>query len=178
LRAGNFIEPACAVNGLNPATFYRWLKEGEDRYDPDTGACVYRAPKAKREFRKAVESAQSQPEVLLVNRTYRDAIGAPVTCGADIVVVCPCGCGHRFAVKCENTLHVDADQRAREFLLSRKFPDRWGNRERIEHSAPGGGPIAHTVKTVRFGGRYRQDGKLSVPADPAADAATPRKPDA
>jgi hypothetical protein len=173
LRAGNFIEPVCAVNGIDDSTFRRWMTMGADTPERK-GRQPYRT------FRAAVIAAQAIPEVALVNRTYTEAMGIPKTCGKRHVVRCPCGCGTDVTIECDHTLYVDADSRSREFLLSRKFPDRWGAKDRLEHSGPGGGPIQTAVKHVRFGGRYRKDGGLQAPADPAAKpaAAAESKPQA
>jgi len=43
--------------------------------------------------------------------------------------------------------------------LERKFPQKWGRKERLEHVGTDGGPIQ--VATIRFGGRY----KPPVPAE-------------
>ena len=48
----------------------------------------------------------------------------------------------------------DGSWQARAWRLERKFPHRWGRRERTEHTGADGGPVA--VK-VTFGGRYKPD---------------------
>ena len=49
--------------------------------------------------------------------------------------------------------------------LERRFPQRWGRREVVEHAGEGGGPIG--VRVV-FGGRYKPDGALDSTKDTAS----------
>lgn len=53
LQAGNYQDVACRFAGIAPATFYRWMEQGED---PDADP-IYG------EFREAVERAKSVAEV-------------------------------------------------------------------------------------------------------------------
>lgn len=55
IRAGNYRETAARYGGISPATFYRWLERGER---------ARRGP--FREFREAVERAESEAEVRYV----------------------------------------------------------------------------------------------------------------
>lgn len=50
LRAGNYIETACAYAGIGTTTYFRWLKEAE----------ADDAPEHLRELRESVESARAQ----------------------------------------------------------------------------------------------------------------------
>ena len=53
LRAGNYIETACAFAGIAPATYYRWVAESEQ--DDASELLV--------EFREAVKRARADAEV-------------------------------------------------------------------------------------------------------------------
>ena len=57
IRAGNYAEPSARAAGISPATFYRWLKAGEEA---KSGAC--------REFYEGVKQAEAQAEVEIVAR--------------------------------------------------------------------------------------------------------------
>ena len=55
LKAGNYIDAACAWAGIGENTYYTWMKKGED------------AKSGKyREFRESVKEAKAQAEVILV----------------------------------------------------------------------------------------------------------------
>lgn len=65
LRAGNYVETACALAGVHPSTFYRWIERADDeKSDPKF-----------REFRDAVTRARAEAEarnVALVQRAASD----------------------------------------------------------------------------------------------------------
>jgi transposase len=55
IRAGNYAEPAARSAGISPATYYRWLRRGEE------ASCgIYR------DFYEAVRRAESEAEVYAV----------------------------------------------------------------------------------------------------------------
>lgn len=70
VQAGNYIETACVAAGIGRRTFYRWWKrgnpDGEDAED-----------ERFRQFRQAVEEAQSIGEARLVNLIRAEASNDP-----------------------------------------------------------------------------------------------------
>ncbi len=58
------------------------------------------------------------------------------------------------------------DWRAAAWRLSRKYPDRWGERQRLEHSGPDGGPIETKQETGVV---------MLPPEDPVDDGAETRE---
>lgn len=63
LRAGNYIETACAYAGIGTTTYYRWMEQAED----DKADDIYR------EFRDAVAQARAESEVRNVALVQRAA---------------------------------------------------------------------------------------------------------
>jgi transposase len=63
IRAGNYAEPAARSAGISPATYYRWLKRGEE-----ASRGIYRA------FHDAVRRAEAEAEVHAV-AVIRRAMG-------------------------------------------------------------------------------------------------------
>lgn len=59
IRAGNWIETCCDYVGINPDTYYEWMKRGEKTGD---GNAIYR------EFRAAVLEARASAEIESVAR--------------------------------------------------------------------------------------------------------------
>lgn len=55
IRAGNYIETACAYAGINPSTFYRWLEKGEKSSREDF-----------RNFARQVREAMAEAEIVSV----------------------------------------------------------------------------------------------------------------
>jgi hypothetical protein len=63
LRAGNYIDVACAYAGIGTSTYYRWMQRA---LDPD-------APDIYREFREAVQRARAEAEIRNVGLIQRAA---------------------------------------------------------------------------------------------------------
>lgn len=63
LRAGNYIETACALAGIHPSTYYRWIERGNDP----------KAPAKFREFREAATRARAEAEARNVAIVQRAA---------------------------------------------------------------------------------------------------------
>ena len=137
IQGGNYIETASAFAGIGKTALYEWLKRG--------GAELARVAKSARlrvlaseliyvEFTNAVEEALAQSElhdVLIIQRAAS---------GYDVLVT-------KEVLDKDGNVHVlstnshEFDWRASAWRLERKFPDRWGRRERTELSGPDGGPI-------------------------------------
>ena len=152
LAAGAYIETACAYVGLGTTTFYRWMQQGEQaEHDlahmpllddiPDNvpederarllrerrraWAAKARADKPYREFREAVTRASARAEVTALAAVRTAALRAE-----QAVVV-------RKAGGVEEVITVpDYGTRTRAAIefLKRRFPDRWTDRQRVEHA--------------------------------------------
>lgn len=102
IRAGNYIETAAALAGINKSTLYAWLKRGAaemDRLQNDPKAKPKKSELPFLDFSNAVDIALAEAE----NRDV-EAINAAV---------------------------MD-DWRAAAWRLERKFPDRWGRKDRLQ----------------------------------------------
>lgn len=118
IKAGNYIETACAYVGIDKSTFYDWLKRGareKQRLAQNPRARIRKKEEPYVEFSNAVEKALAEAEV-------RDVaiIGKAAT---------------------ENW-------QAAAWRLERKFPERWGRKDRfaLEHTGKDGGPIETSHK--------------------------------
>jgi transposase len=60
VRAGNYPEAAARAAGISPATYYRWMKEGEKA-----------SRGIKREFHDAIRQAEAEVEVEIVARILK-----------------------------------------------------------------------------------------------------------
>ena len=118
IRSGNYIETACAYTGINKSTFYLWLKRGAREKDR-----VANNPRAKiRKNEKKYVDFSNAVEKALAHAEIRDVaiIGKA----------------------------AEKEWQAAAWRLERKFPDRWGRKDKysLEHSGKDGGPIetSHT----------------------------------
>lgn len=118
IRSGNYIETACAFVGINKTTFYDWLKRGAREKDR-----VERNPRAKvrKSERKYVEFSNAI-EKALAHAEIRDVaiIGKA----------------------------AEKEWQAAAWRLERKFPDRWGRKDKysLEHTGKDGGAIETSQK--------------------------------
>ena len=120
LRAGAYIETACALAGVSKVSLYAWLKKGNDKPNSIYG-----------EFLNAVDKAQAEAEMRdLINidnsamgRKYeyeRDANGKLVmNQNGDPILI---------------TQGQQASWQASAWRLERKHPKKWGRLDRIETS--------------------------------------------
>ncbi len=109
LQVGSYIEPACRHAGISVATFYIWMRHGEDVRDqleqrrelgePDPRPNADEAPFLQ--FLEAMESAMAHAEI---RATTQIALA-----GAE-------------------------EWRAAAHLLERRHPERWGRKDRTEMS--------------------------------------------
>lgn len=118
IRSGNYIETACAYVGINKSTFYDWLKRGAREKDR-----LAKNPRAKvRKSEKPFVDFSNAIEKALAHAEIRDVaiIGKA----------------------------AEENWQAAAWRLERKFPDRWGRKDKyaLEHSGKDGGPIetSHT----------------------------------
>jgi transposase len=104
LRAGNYIETACAFVDVDKASLYAWLKRGNRQ---KTG--IYR------DFLNATEKAIAEAEI------------------RDLEVI-----------------RKDGAWQGAAWRLERKFPDKWGRRDRHELTGKDGGPIELTPFVIEL----------------------------
>lgn len=118
LRAGNYLETAAAYAGVDKATLHRWLKRGRAEMDRVEGSI------GKAKIRKA-----EQPFVDFCNSVEKALSEGEVR---DLIII---------------SNAAKTDWKAAAWKLERKFPDKWGRKERVEanlhHSGKDGGPIKH-----------------------------------
>ena len=113
IRSGNYIETACAFVGINKSTFYDWLKRGAREKDR-----LEKNPRARiRKSEKIYVEFSNAVEKALAHAEIRDVaiIGKA----------------------------AEENWKAAAWRLERKFPERWGRKEKysLEHSGIAGGPI-------------------------------------
>jgi len=118
IKSGNYIETACAYVGINKSTFYEWLKRGAREKDR-----VAKNPRAK--VRKS-----EQPYVDFSNAVEKALAQAEIR---DVAIIGKA---------------AEENWQAAAWRLERKFPERWGRKEKysLEHTGKDGGPIetSHT----------------------------------
>ena len=117
IRSGNYIETACAYVGINKTTFYDWMKKGAREKDR-----VEKEPKAR--VRK-----EMKPFVELSNAIEKALAHAEIR---DVAII---------------GKSAETNWQAAAWRLERKFPDKWGRKDRqyLEHSGKNGEPIETRV---------------------------------
>lgn len=101
IRAGNYIETACAYVGINKTTFYDWLKRGareKERLAKNPNARPKKSEQPFVELSNAVEKALAQAEI------------------RDVAIIGKA---------------AEENWQAAAWRLERKFPERWGRKERL-----------------------------------------------
>lgn len=119
IKTGNYIETACAFVGINKSTFYDWLKRGAREKQR-----LEKNPRAKIKKSEAVYVEFSNAiEKALAQAEIRDVaiIGKA----------------------------AESNWQAAAWRLERKYPERWGRKDRIEHTGKDGGPI-ETSQTTKL----------------------------
>lgn len=136
IRGGNYIETAAAMTGVGKSTVYGWLKLGADASRKlDKGLDITEHEAKCRAFSDAVVQAQAQSEALDVAM-----LGALGRGGRKVVHVTEKrDKNNRVVEKVTRTETLPPSERALQWRLERRFPDRWGRK--VELSGPNGGPI-------------------------------------
>ena len=121
IKSGNYIETACAYVGINKSTFYEWLKRGAREKDR-----VAKNPRAK--VRKS-----EKPYVDFHNAVEKALAQAEIR---DVAIIGKA---------------AEENWQAAAWRLERKFPERWGRKDRfaLEHMGKDGGPI-ETIHTEQI----------------------------
>ncbi|WP_373896370.1 hypothetical protein [Virgibacillus sp. CBA3643] len=118
VRSGNYVETACAYVGINKTTFYDWLKRGAR--EKDRLAKNHKA-RMKKDEKKYVEFSNAIEKAL----AYAEI--------RDVAII-----GQA----------AEDNWTAAAWRLERKFPDKWGRKDKqsIEHSGKDGGAIETSHK--------------------------------
>jgi transposase len=127
IQRGAHIETAVALCGIHKQTFYDWLKRGKK----EPGSIFER-------FTDAVNKAIAEGEMRDIMNIDQAAMGRKAT----------------YLKDAQGKLILDGNGNpilessalaptwtASAWRLERKFPDRWGRKDRMELSGSGGGPI-------------------------------------
>lgn len=118
LEAGNYRETAARLAGIGVSTLYSWLERGEADREHERAT-------EHLELVEAIEKAEADAEQRAISVIERAAVG----------------------YKDPDGKYHPGQWQAAAWRLERKFPDRWGRREKVEHSG--------TIRT----------GKVQVPDD-------------
>jgi len=111
VKAGNYIETASALAGINKSTLYDWLKRGEREKQRVAKNNRYRVRKDEKKFVKfsnAIQKALAESEVRDLTNITRAS---------------------------------ERNWQASAWKLERKFPDRWGKKTSHEVTGKDGGAI-------------------------------------
>jgi transposase-like protein len=82
IASGSYAEVAARANGVDPATFYRWMKRGEEAETDDKGKPLDFDDDRYCVFREAVKEAEAKAEVLAVGRIQQAAASGTWTASA------------------------------------------------------------------------------------------------
>jgi hypothetical protein len=143
IRAGNYIEAAAPLGGVDKRTAYHWLKTGAKAYAKDD-AVRTDFERACMSFSHAVAKAQAEAEAEDVAQLARLARGGLPQIVTTVKIVD--GKEVERTTKTEATLPND---RVLTWRLERRFPDRWG-RQRVELTGPEGEAIPVEVRATKL----------------------------
>lgn len=143
IREGNHASTACALAGINQATFYRWMQRAEAaEYALEHGKPYDHADDIYREFRKGVLRARARAAEVMVDVVHRAAVGG------ELVSEEPALDGSGNPIRDEDGRVVmkrvwsQPDGRLALSYLKVAQPAEWGGGpSRLELSGPGGGPV-------------------------------------
>ncbi len=105
IRAGNYIETAAAYAGVNKSTLYEWLKRGEREKQRVAENSRYRIRKSEK------------PYVEFSNAVEKALAEAEIR---DVAIIAKA---------------AKEQWQAAAWRLERKFPDRWGRKDKVDLSA-------------------------------------------
>jgi hypothetical protein len=140
VRAGNYIETASAAAGIHKDTFYAWLKAGS--------RLIHKGDDAL----KGLRGKDRDASALMMDLAAGIDQALAEAEARDLITIEKAAQGHKVEKRVvkkvgetivEETITTESqfDWHAAAWRLERKYPGRWGRRERIEHSGPDGGPI-------------------------------------
>lgn len=128
LKAGDHIKTVCDTTNITQSTFYLWRDRGETDLEQNLETEFS-------EFSEAVRRARAIAESRNVQRVLKSARGGEVVTRTTVKVE------NGVEVRTVSSQQLPGDWRAAAWWLEKSFPQRWGNRTRLEHSGPDGGPI-------------------------------------
>lgn len=111
IRAGNYIETAAAYAGISKNTLYDWLKRGAREKER-----LERNPRAR------IKKSEA-PYVEFSDAVEKAMAEAEIR---DVAIIAKA---------------AEENWQAAAWRLERKYPERWGRREKIEHVGKDDGPI-------------------------------------
>lgn len=114
LQAGNYMEASAAFAGVSKSVLYDWLKAGR-------AAKTHRKQTRAADFLDAVEKAMAIAEVRGVELITRAGEGTPAVLNAQGQVVTP---------------GIPPQWQAMAWRLERKYPEKWGRRQRLDIATP------------------------------------------
>ena len=116
IKSGNYIETACAYVGIHKDSYYEWLKRGA------------REKERLRKNPRARIKKSEQPFVEFSDAVEKALAHAEVR---DVAIIGKA---------------AEENWQAAAWRLERKFPNKWGRKQTIEHQGKDGGPIetSHT----------------------------------
>jgi len=130
IRAGNYIETAAALAGIQKETFYDWLRKGarsttDDRYRNFSDAVFEAMAQSEAEAVAAIDTAGMPHEVTRCRITRKPLFqdGKPVLDDDGNPV---------FIEEILTETTQEHDWRALAWRLERRFPRRWGHRSYTE----------------------------------------------
>jgi len=126
LQAGNYMEASAAFAGVSKSVLYDWLKAGR-------AAKTHRKQTRAADFLDAVEKTMAIAEVRGVELVTRAGEGTPAVLNPQGQVVTP---------------GIPPQWQAMAWRLERKYPDRWGRRQRLDIATPDEGSAGRPLRVV------------------------------
>lgn len=135
LGAMNYFVTACRLLEIPENVAYEWLRKGEAGAD-----AAGDWPEAYREFAQSVKRGEARGELSAVTEINRHGRPHEIPEG-----------------------QVPGQWQALMTLLERRFPDRWGRRERVQHTGKDDGPIEQTftLRVIRADDEEAADGSTA-----------------
>ena len=153
IRAGNYLETACAYAGIDYSTYRRWFKRGMDEFErvaEDRRRKIRQSEEGFCEFCEAVTRARAEVEMRNVALVQKAAMERDVTKTVTTERVVVTSTGQVLPgpdgkpmreVTTRTETHREFEWRAALEWLARSFPERWGNKVRQEITGKDGKPI-------------------------------------
>lgn len=150
------VDTACALAGINPATFYRWMQRGEDaRETLDATGSLPPEEERFRDFRESVLDARAQAEQRMVGIVWQAASGGNLVSEEPVLDLSGNPVFDENGKAMYRRSYSTPDGRLAMQYLQRARAHNWAQQAanvnaKVEVSGPGGGPVEveHTVQQV------------------------------